>query len=147
MDEDVKARLKSGSLWTRAVFMVLFAIISVIARAVITLLAVVQFIVVMFTGRANEAMLELGNNLAKYVSEMVRFVTFNTEDKPFPFSPWPDEPIEANPWLDEGEAPPPEEPEIASVELPNASAPEAPTPPSDTPTDDDRPSGEERRAV
>ena len=101
MDEEIKGRLRSRDLWLRALYMVFFAIVSVIARAVISLLAFVQFIAILLTGHANEPLLQLGNNLSVYVYQIIRFVTFNTEMQPFPFSAWPDEAIEENPWLDD----------------------------------------------
>jgi hypothetical protein len=100
MDEEIRQRLGSKDLWIRALYMVFFAIVSVIARAVISLLALVQFIAILFTGRANEPLLQLGNNLSVYVAQIIRFVTFNTETQPFPFSPWPDEAMDENPWLE-----------------------------------------------
>ena len=124
MEEAVKQRLQSKDLWIRALYMVFFAIVSVIARAVISLLAFVQFIVILVTGHANEALLQLGNNLSTYVREIVKFVTFNTEVQPFPFSPWPDEIVDENPWTDyvPSAAPEPE----AAAEVAEAEA-EAPT--------------------
>jgi hypothetical protein len=100
MEEAVKQRLQSKDLWIRALYMVFFAIVSVIVRAVISLLAFVQFIVILVTGHANEPLLQLGNNLSTYVRQLVKFVTFNTEEQPFPFSPWPDEAVDDNPWID-----------------------------------------------
>ena len=100
MDEEIRQRLGSKDLWIRALYMVFFAIVSVIARAVISLLAVVEFIAILFTGHANEPLLQLGNNLSVYVAQIIRFVTFNTETQPFPFSSWPDEAVDENPWLE-----------------------------------------------
>ena len=101
MDEEVKERLRSRDLWLRALYMVFFAIVSVIVRTVVTLLAFVQFIAILLTGHANEPLLQLGNNLSVYAYQIIRFVTFNTEMQPFPFSAWPDEEIDDNPWMDD----------------------------------------------
>ena len=119
MDEQIRQRLGSKDLWIRALYMVFFAIVSVIARAVISLLALVQFIAILFTGHANEPLLQLGNNLSVYVAQIIRFVTFNTETQPFPFSSWPDEVVGANPWLDDGSAAP--ETEVAEAPTLDAS--------------------------
>lgn len=114
MDEAVRQRLRSRDLWMRALYMVFFAIVSVIARAVITLLAFVQFIAILLTGHANEPLLQLGNNLSAFVYQIIRFVTFVTETQPFPFSPWPDEAMDENPWTEDS----------AETVVPEAEAPE-----------------------
>jgi hypothetical protein len=120
MDEEVKERLRSRDLWLRALYMVFFAIVSVIVRTVVTLLAFVQFIAILLTGHANEPLLQLGNNLSVYAYQIIRFVTFNTEMQPFPFSAWPDEEIDDNPWMDDESAAP--EPEVVEAPTPEASA-------------------------
>ena len=120
MDEEVKERLRSRDLWLRALYMVFFAIVSVIVRTVVTLLAFVQFIAILLTGHANEPLLQLGNNLSVYAYQIIRFVTFNTEMQPFPFSAWPDEEIDDNPWMDDESAAP--EPEVVEAPTPDASA-------------------------
>ncbi len=127
MDEEIKERLRSRDLWLRALYMVFFAIVSVIVRAVITLLAFVQFIAILLTGHANEPLLQLGNNLSVYAYQIIRFVTFNTEMQPFPFSSWPDEAIEDNPWMDDESAAP--APEVTEAPAPEASG--------DEPSDDE----------
>lgn len=114
MDEEIKERLRSRDLWLRALYMVFFAIVSVIVRTVVTLLAFVQFIAILLTGHANEPLLQLGNNLSVYAYQIIRFVTFNTEMQPFPFSAWPDEEIDDNPWMDDVSA----VPETEVVEAP-----------------------------
>ena len=60
---------------------------------------VVQFLLVLFTGRVNWRLLQFGNNLSAYFYALLRFQTFNTEVRPFPFADWPNETVEDdNPW-------------------------------------------------
>jgi len=132
MDEEVKERLRSRDLWLRALYMVFFAIVSVIVRTVVTLLAFVQFIAILLTGHANEPLLQLGNNLSVYAYQIIRFVTFNTEMQPFPFSAWPDEEIDDNPWMDDVSAVP--EPEVVDAPTVEPSADKEP----DDKSDEDR---------
>jgi len=80
-----------------------------VAEVVLTLLVVFQFLVTLFTGKANEPLLKLGTNLSTYFYQIIQFQTFNTEEKPFPFSPWPDAEVGENRWLDD----PVHEPEVA----------------------------------
>lgn len=98
MDEQIKERLTRRSVWVRALFMVLFAIAYSVAELLVWVVAIVQFFIVLFSGRANERLLQFGNNLSAYAWQVLRFVTFNTETQPFPFTEWPDEQVGENPW-------------------------------------------------
>ena len=103
MDDELKDRLTSRNLWTRALYMIFFAIAYSVARIVLTLLVIFQFITILFTGSGNRPLLKLGHNLATYIYQVIQFQTFNSEDKPFPFSDWPDTEPEDSQWLDTGE--------------------------------------------
>jgi hypothetical protein len=93
-----QSQLSERAFWSRALHMVLFAIAYTIAEFVIVLLVVVQFITILVTGRANEPLLRFGNSLSTYVRQILRFVLYNTETMPFPFSDWPDEPADGERW-------------------------------------------------
>jgi len=99
MDPDLKARLTSRDLWIRLVYMILFAIAYGLAKLLMTVVVILQFIFILLSGSANEPLLKLGQNLARYIADIIRFQTFNTEDKPFPFADWPEEPPGGERWL------------------------------------------------
>ncbi|MCZ6503113.1 MAG: DUF4389 domain-containing protein [Gammaproteobacteria bacterium] len=101
MEETTRQRLVSSDIWIRALYMVLFAVAFGIARFIIGFLVVFQFFAVLFTGRANEPLLQFGKNLTVYIYEILEFQTFNTELHPFPFSTWPDEEPGGEAWLDD----------------------------------------------
>jgi hypothetical protein len=45
---------------------------------------------VLFTGKPNARLLDVGLSLAQYVYQVVEYLTFNTEVRPFPFdAEWP----------------------------------------------------------
>ncbi len=77
------------SIWKRALFMALFAIIYSITEIVVVVVAVFQLFCVLITGAKNARVLELGRDLSVYIYEILMFETFNSERLPFPFSPWP----------------------------------------------------------
>ena len=70
--------------------MVVFSIISGLAKLVVTLVAVFQFITLLFKGQVNEVMIPFGQNLSTYLYQITLFLTFKTDDMPFPFVPFPD---------------------------------------------------------
>ena len=103
MKEDTRERLIRGDIWSRALYMILFAFIYSIIKFIVTIVVVFQFFSVLITGCANEPLLRFGNSLAIYVREILELQTFNTELHPFPFSPWPDEDPGGDRWLDDDE--------------------------------------------
>jgi hypothetical protein len=98
MEEAIKERLTSRDIWMRGLYMVFFGFAYSVAELVIVLVVIFQFVATLIAGHANENALRLGNNLSKYVYQVFQFQTFNTESRPFPFSDWPDEPLEDNVW-------------------------------------------------
>lgn len=89
MEEQMKENLKSGSTWIRGLYMLLFCVLYGIAEIVLTIVVLFQFGTKLFTGNTNDRLLELSQNIASYIYEVVRFLGFNSEEKPYPFGEWP----------------------------------------------------------
>jgi len=87
--EEVKENLKSRSTWLRLIFMILFAVLFWIAESVLLVVAVLQFLWKLFSADTNTRLTAFGENLGRYLYQIVRFLTFNTEEMPFPFEDWP----------------------------------------------------------
>ncbi len=51
-------------------------------------MVVFQFLSKLLTSKANEQLKTFGAEVGIYLSSIVRFLTFETEDKPFPYAPW-----------------------------------------------------------
>mgnify|MGYP000477420843 FL=1 len=100
MKEEMRENLIDEGIWMRGVFMVLFLIAYNIVEFLILLVALFQFVAVLFTGRVNETVLRLGNNLSLFALETFQYLTFNSNLRPFPFSPWPDEEPGGDLWRD-----------------------------------------------
>ena len=90
MDEKTKATLTNLDTWKLGLFMVVFAIISGVAKLIVSLVAVFQFITLLFKGQANAAVLPFGQNLSTYLYQITLFLTFKTDEMPFPFLAFPD---------------------------------------------------------
>ena len=91
MDDATRDRLSDGNVWVRGLHMVIFLIAYNIAEAVLVLISLFQFVAVLITGQVNEPLLRFSKNLTIYVADVFEFLTFNSELRPFPFEPWPDE--------------------------------------------------------
>jgi hypothetical protein len=90
MDEKTKATLTNLDTWKRGFFMIVFSIISGLAKLVVTLVAIFQFITLLFKGQVNEVVIPFGQNLSTYLYQITLFLTFKTDEMPFPFLPFPD---------------------------------------------------------
>ena len=86
----LEENLKSKATWTRLLFMVISAILVWLASLVGLVVVVLGFLMVLFTGEVNRELRSVGQSLAAYIYENIRFLTFNTDDRPFPFgNKWP----------------------------------------------------------
>ena len=86
---DKKISLLNSNTWIRGAYMLLFGLLLVAARLVISIVVVVQFLFVLLVGADNQNLRNLGQGLGKWVYQTLMFLTFNSEDKPFPFDEWP----------------------------------------------------------
>ncbi len=95
MDQaDIKNNLKNVNQWTRIIYMILFTVIFNVASFVIGVVVLVQALFAVVTGGQNGNVQKLGSGLAHFIHEIVSFLTYTTEEKPFPFSSWPEvEPV------------------------------------------------------
>lgn len=98
MEDQTKQNLLNPDLWIRLVYMLVFAALLCIARIVIYAVAVLQFLLVLLSGSDNQNLREVGQIAAKWSLQAFYFLTFNSDQKPFPFDDWPDldkaEPVE-----------------------------------------------------
>jgi hypothetical protein len=81
--------LTNVDTWIRLAYMVLFALLVMAARLLVSIVVVVQFALVLIFGKDNENLRNLGQGLGKWVYQAIMFLTFNSNDKPFPFDEWP----------------------------------------------------------
>ena len=86
---DHTASYRKRSVWLRALFMVLFMIGISAAQVVWNAVAIAQFIWLLVTGQPNGQLMKFGASLATWLAAAVRFLTFASEDKPFPWRDWP----------------------------------------------------------
>lgn len=89
MSDDVVNNLKSPSQWLRVLFMILFAFVLYLAGIVLLGISLLQIIFSLATGTDNRNLRGLGAGLGTYIHDIIRFLTYNSEVKPFPFMPFP----------------------------------------------------------
>lgn len=93
MSEEMDAlveNIRQPSVWVRLAFMLGFvAIFNFILLPVIIVLAIVQGLFSVLTGESNENLRYFALALEQYISQIIKFLTYNSEARPFPFSDFP----------------------------------------------------------
>jgi len=80
---------KEQKLWVRALYMLIFALAFGISESILYLLAIVSLIYRAINGKNHQTMVGFGHSLAQYIHQLADYMTFNTEQTPFPFGDWP----------------------------------------------------------
>ncbi len=88
----IRENIRSRTTWLRLLFMIFFCALWTISRVVVLAVIVLQFFWVLIAGETNSRLAELGRSLATYTYQIVMYLTFNSEEHPFPFSDWPSGP-------------------------------------------------------
>ena len=87
---NLEENFKQKSTWLRLFFMVVLALIYGLSRFVIGAVVIIQFFYVLLTGETKSELKAFGHSLAIYSFEIIDYMTFNNEEKPFPFDgAWP----------------------------------------------------------
>ncbi|MDH5649124.1 MAG: DUF4389 domain-containing protein [Gammaproteobacteria bacterium] len=90
MSDEIKANIFSHTTWIRVAYMLVFVVIYSITEILITAVVLFQILSHLIFGQSNEKLLGFGRSLAIFVYQIIQFLTYNTDDKPFPFGDWPD---------------------------------------------------------
>lgn len=89
--DDLVENVRELSGWVRVLFVIFFIVVlHLIIGPLIVLLALAQGLFLVFTTKPNENLAGFGALLVAYVSQIINFVTFNSESRPFPFSDFPE---------------------------------------------------------
>jgi hypothetical protein len=90
---DLKENLKTRSTWLRLFFMLVMILLYSVSRVVVGVVVLLQFFWVLFTVQTNKPLETFGLSLATYTYQIICYLTFNTEERPFPFDlDWPEGP-------------------------------------------------------
>jgi len=77
------------SLWSRFLYMLVMGVAFHLAAWVLGFVTIVQLAMAAFAGGPNPNLRTFGAGLGRYFGQVARFLTFESEDVPFPFADWP----------------------------------------------------------
>ncbi len=90
MREEIKQSLQKNEILVRGLFMLFFIVIYSISKFLIIGIMLFQLVTVLLAEKPNEQILKFSQSLSVYIYQIVQFLSFNNEQRPFPFSKWPD---------------------------------------------------------
>ena len=91
MSEPIKENTEDKSIWKRILYMLLFVFAYGAAEFVMGIVVLIQLLITLIKGSTNNRLVVFGKQVALYIYDVMLFLTFNTDEMPFPFNAWPDE--------------------------------------------------------
>jgi len=88
--EEIETNERKKPGVARALYTLLYLIIGRFISMVLFVIAITQYIYSWLTGEPNEKILHFTEDLAEYTKQLVSYVGFNTDEKPWPVGDWPD---------------------------------------------------------
>jgi hypothetical protein len=90
MEDEMKMRLSDRDHWLRLLWMALYALaLYFLVAPLVVMVALVQFLFVLLSGERNEQLRSFGASLAEFARQAVRYLAFDSNERPFPFAEWP----------------------------------------------------------
>ena len=89
MNEAPIVNLEKRNIWMRGLLMVLMGLAYQLASTVLFLTALVQFVFALVSDAPNQRLAAFGQSVGRFQGQVANFVSFSSEDLPFPFSDWP----------------------------------------------------------
>ncbi len=87
--KDIIENLSDSRTWMRLLYMILYGIVFEIGKFVGLIVALVQFLFALFTGKPLPQLQKFGYSLAEFYRQIIEFQTFRSEARPYPWAPWP----------------------------------------------------------
>lgn len=86
----LERNVKSRSTWMRLLYLLVFSLLYLVSRFVVLAVVVLQFAWLLFTGEVNPRLTAAGQSLATYTYQLVSYLTFASDRRPFPVDEdWP----------------------------------------------------------
>jgi hypothetical protein len=88
---EIKDHAKNTDTWLRGFFILVFGVIFYFLYILIWLLVIFQFVTKVITGELNSNLEQFSTKLTSYAMQILNYITYQSEERPFPFSPFPEE--------------------------------------------------------
>ena len=82
---EVKENVQNTETWKRGLYILLYAVIGHLVVGVIWLVVIFQFFAKLITGDLNANLKEFSVSLTRYAVQILEYVTFQSDERPWPF--------------------------------------------------------------
>ena len=87
--DDLRNNLLDSGHWLRILFMLCFAFAAWVVSLLLAVLVLVQLLIALVSGNANPNLQKTGYQFVRYLQQILQFLLYNREEKPFPFADFP----------------------------------------------------------
>jgi hypothetical protein len=89
--DKLKNKILNPTHWTRLLLMALmYIILFSMVQFIVSISLLVQWILVLLTGETNARLKHFTKGLNRYAYQIMEFINFNSDERPFPLSDWPE---------------------------------------------------------
>lgn len=88
MNEPEERFEKPENIWMRGLWMLVFVLLFSLAETILAVIALVQFLWMLFAKEKNQLLLNFGRDLGLWMRHVAEFQSGSSEEKPFPWRPW-----------------------------------------------------------
>lgn len=89
MSDEMMENVKKPQHWLRIFYTLLFMVALYVTAIVLLVVVIAQALFSLVSGNDNPNLRSLGASLSAYVQQLLAFATYNSDYRPFPFSPFP----------------------------------------------------------
>lgn len=89
MSTETSSPAEKRSLWARVLLMLLMGLAFHVAVTILGAVALVQLLFAAISDGPNERLQHFGRGIGQYLRQITDFLSFASEELPFPFSDWP----------------------------------------------------------
>ena len=86
ISDEAMSNIKDSSTWIDALLVVVYLIVISYSIFLLWIIAFAQFIFKLITKKPNKNLGDLTNVFQKFINQIIDFVTFETEERPYPFN-------------------------------------------------------------
>ncbi len=83
-----RSNLGRSDVWMRILYMLLFVVVYSVVEVIVIAATVFQLGFVLVSGDRNARLQNFNESLSRYVYDVLRFIMFVSDSKPFPFTDW-----------------------------------------------------------
>jgi hypothetical protein len=87
--QDKNSKDKNSETFSRVFYTILFGVIGWITLWVFCCVVLIQFGFLLITGKVNKNLKEFNKEIGLFLFDMIKYLSFQSNQKPFPFRDWP----------------------------------------------------------